>query len=439
MAASDKEDVLDYEWDFVDIDGYLVEFDCQQCRRVLREPILTECCGQNFCRACIDPAVKDSKPCPFCGEAEFNSLRNKKTERKIFALDVYCPMRNRGCLWIGELRKRDEHLRAKDSCEYFDVPCPQGCCEAVQRRHLTKHLESDCPKRAYLCEHCDFKATYEVVSGHHWPQCAKYPLPCPNQCGVDPVERCQFDRHLQECPLQVVECEYRYAGCEARVQLQAISRHMEDAIQSHLKLVSVAAMKSSQELQESLTRQRVEMQKALHEKDRELQVKDAQILELNTALRETVAENKALRERVRDLEDLQGMRSFSIEKVSDYKKAQSEWWYSPDFYSHNEGYMLRLAVVVNSDAGGGAMSVYLCVREGEFDDALKWPQKVQATVQLVDMTHGHQPYRRVLTSKTGTKGYRSIIEWRPFITHTELDDYIHEDTLHFRVRVELLD
>ena len=127
MAASELGND-DYEWDFIEPPA--ADFDCEECHNVLREPFLTTCCGRHFCQACIDPVIKEGKRCPLCGEEELTAFLDKKTRRKIFSLDVRCPMWQRGCKWVGELRDRSDHLGEK--CQFVDVSCSNACGEHVR-------------------------------------------------------------------------------------------------------------------------------------------------------------------------------------------------------------------------------------------------------------------------------------------------------------------
>ena len=275
MAASDEK--VDYEWEFLDPPPN--EFDCPICHRILRDPILTDCCGTHFCRDCIQPKLKDGKPCPSCNNAEFVFMLDKSMKRRVFAFDVRCPMWRRGCRWQGELGKREEHMDPKNGdCAYVDVDCSKGCGGRVQRRELAVHLEQVCPQRQYVCDYCPFEATYEVVSVQHWPECENYPLPCPNECGVGTVERRHFEQHLQECPMQEVECDFSYAGCMVKVQRKDMARHMEDNSQSHLKAVSVFTLnlskdfgKKIQEKEQQLTDQEERLQQQLTNQEERLQ------------------------------------------------------------------------------------------------------------------------------------------------------------------------
>ena len=472
MAASEQGNA-DYEWEFIEPPAS--DFDCEMCHNVLREPVLTTCCGRNFCQACIDPVVKEGKPCPSC-EGELTVFIDKKTKRKIFGLDVRCPMWRRGCKWVGELGGRSDHLDEKNGdCRFVNVSCSNACGGRVQRRELPTHLEQACPKRAYVCDYCLFEATFDVVTTQHWQVCGYFPLPCPNKCDVGRVERQNLKQHLKECSLQEVECDFSYAGCQVKLQRKDFASHMEENTQNHMrmtqgKLRDVAAgieekfrrdlqatenqiaelqeankdqkeqfrkeiaqlQERVKEVQDQKNRQIAEVQEALKQKDQQLAGIAAQGREKDEQITRLVA---VLNERVVFLESrVVGFPfEFTMPNFSSYKREQSKHYKdAPCFYTHNEGYRIQVQTVANSIAGNGVMSVYVFVVKGNFDDQLKWPLKATMTLQLIDPTGGHGPYESSAQGQ-GKKGGRELCKWYPFITHTELEKYIRNDSLRFQV------
>ena len=59
---------------------------------------------------------------------------------------------------------------------------------------------------------------------------------------------------------------------------------------------------------------------------------------------------------------------------------------SESFYSHTNGYKMRLRVYPNGDGCGYGthLSVWCCVMRGECDDILPWPFKHDVTFELID-------------------------------------------------------
>ena len=234
MAASSK--IGGYKCEFL---GTISEdFVCGICKHVAREPHLTGCCGMTVCKACITRVLEDKKPCPSCETAEFTTLLNVKYQRRVIALEVRCTMKDRGCEWTGKLEGLEAHLDlSTGDCEYVDVECPNKCDQAVEKHNLNTHLTNSCPKREFTCQHCNFKATYEVVFNDHWPQCSFYPVPCPNACGIQAIERGDVEAHLLQCSLEVIECDFSHAGCNTKLPRQDMERHVEESTQKHLVLM----------------------------------------------------------------------------------------------------------------------------------------------------------------------------------------------------------
>jgi len=175
---------------------------------------------------------------------------------------------------MGKVEQLDTHLDVNTGdCQYVDVECPEKCGQQVQKYQLATHIADNCPKRDFTCMHCDFKATYEVVSEKHWPECQNYPVPCPNRCQIGAVERNTLEDHLNMCSLQFIECDFSYAGCNEKLQRQDMEKHVEENTQKHLALVAAASIKMKREFQE----QRDEFQGHLEQKDKHIKVVEEQL------------------------------------------------------------------------------------------------------------------------------------------------------------------
>ena len=78
------------------------ETDCRICLLTLHEPYLVSCCGQNFCKTCIERYQKCRKSCLMCRK-NFKIYPNKGLKRSLEKLRVYCTRFNSSCEWRGEL------------------------------------------------------------------------------------------------------------------------------------------------------------------------------------------------------------------------------------------------------------------------------------------------------------------------------------------------
>jgi len=462
MTSSEKGNE-EYEWEFVDPPPN--EFDCPICRNVLSEPNLTTCCGSHFCEVCIEPIVREGKPCPECNERGFSAFLDKSIRRKIFEFDVRCPMWRRGCNWNGELANRNKHLDV--DCQFVDINCPKSCGVRVQRHELPGHLARDCPKRNYVCDFCDFEANYDVVITQHWPVCENFSLPCPNECGVGAVNRCHFEEHLCECPLQVVECDFNYAGCTAKVHQQDLRQHMEENTQNHLRILAQFTVDTIKQLCEEKDQQIADLRQEKdqqiaelrREKDQQIadlrQEKDQQIADLRQEKDQQIADLRQEKDQqITDLlaklpsdQEMEERESldvsvefchsfqFSMPKFSYRKARKPEHWYSSDFYT-SDGYKMQISVVTNSGTGDGVISVYAYVKRGRFDHKLAWPLKATISLQLNNPNGEYSPYERSLEGewkRTTFIDRRNFCKWDPFITHAEVENYLKDDTLHFQV------
>ena len=137
-----------------------------------------------------------------------------------------------------------------------------------------------CILHSLLCEQAVIYGT-NVTESDHLPNCTKYPEPCPNQCEIGTVPRCDMEKHLTQCPLQLVECEFVQAGCQVRVPRRDLARHVEEGGQRHLLNMSLLNLSLTKELHQKMAekdQQIAELQEQLQEQSSKLekQIKDLQ-------------------------------------------------------------------------------------------------------------------------------------------------------------------
>ena len=481
MAESSR--VGSYKCEFIDeVSEYLI---CGLCKHAANGPSITTCCGELFCQACIASALDEKKPCPSCEKPTFSTFLNLKLERKIKNLCVHCTMKDRGCQWTGQLEQLDTHLEVETGdCEYVDIECPEKCGQQIQKRQLANHIANECPERDFVCQYCGFKATYDIVSNKHWPECQNYPVPCPNECNIGAVERNILEDHLNTCPLQVVECAFSYAGCNKKLQRQDMDKHMEQSTQEHLALMAAANVRMSREFEKKLQEQRDEFRGYLEQKLQEQQAElKAQSIEFQTKLKENEQQtrnaNQKLEREVYQLqkkyEELQTKQDKQIraagtkitdnerqiqEKTTQIEKRVSdcESYHFPSIvmdnfkledrgvvqknsqflYTHSGGYKFRF-VVSEQEVH---MSVKLEAHSGLFDDSLQWPAKCTITLQLLNQhrDQDHVTVTKELEWKQPTDGPEPIIFSNKFIAHNDLKwnaekqtQYLKDGRLCFRI------
>ena len=243
MSASNK-------FEFIDcVPDYLC---CKKCNLVASRLTVITCCGESFCQSCIADTQNEGKPCPACGEKDFNTFEQIKNQKQIASLQVYCSMKERGCDWSGTLEQLDTHLDPdQDNCQYVDTKCPLNCHMTIPKNKVEQHVAQHCAKRPYVCQHCNFKATYEEVVDTHLPECKYVPLQCPNLCGVT-FERDFMEDHMKMCRLEAVGCEFSSVGCEGQFRREDQEEHTKQNSQKHLTLTASLAVETKEQLQQKL-------------------------------------------------------------------------------------------------------------------------------------------------------------------------------------------
>ena len=170
---------------------------------------------------------------------------DKRLRRSLYAFRVRCVHQKSGCEWIGELGELERHLNPNTElgrqfigCAYAEVACTY-CHKYFQRRHVHAHESESCPQRPFSCDYCeDYGSVYEDVVNNHWPVCKWYPVPCPNECGVNP-ERQNVETHVNTvCPLTVVNCDFHYAGCEVQLVRKDMPTHLAESLATHISLLT---------------------------------------------------------------------------------------------------------------------------------------------------------------------------------------------------------
>ena len=440
------------------------EYFCPVTFELLSDPKQTSCCGHHLSGEVVSRLLHEGKSCPLCNEPNFVVTDDKYFKRKTNELKVRCPHKRNGCEWMGELGNLDLH-------------------------------SNSCPKRPWQCKLCDFEGTYDVGTSDHLDNCTKQAEPCPNQCEIGTVPRCDMEEHLTQCPLQLVECEFAQAGCQVRVPRQDLARHMEEWGQRHLLSMSLLNFSLTRELhqkmaekdqqiadlQEQLQQQNSKLEKQIQdlqeqtEKQLQTQLEDnlqkqatqmarvqeqqketeKQISGLQTQLQN---ESKTLQQQVRvqgeQIQDsvclLTGFRppfrmtltKFNVHRAGGRRGS----WYSDPFYSQTGGYKFSLAIDTNGhlSASGTHISAYLHSMLGEYDGDLAWPIQITAHLQLLNQRgdHGHVVQSLKCSKVAKGPGPREIAQ--KFIAQSALGynaakntEYLKDDCLHFRLYLKL--
>ena len=219
-----------------------VEIECPVCLNILTDPHLVSCCGHNFCGSCIERVKASNGSCPMCKEKKYQSFIDKKCSRIINGLEVYCSNKEKGCQWKGELKNMSTHLnreKREGECQYEEVKCRIGKCqERRQRRYLKFHEDKVCPQRPFQCQYCGEGGTFLSITKDHYEECRQYPVTCPNKCVSTNMPRGSLTAHINECPLEPVDCVFSWAGCNDKPLRKDVHVHTADT--KHMTLLAVA-------------------------------------------------------------------------------------------------------------------------------------------------------------------------------------------------------
>ena len=317
-----------------------------------------------------------------------------------FVSQVKCKNQEQGCIWVGELRDLQSHL--KEGCPYGITDCTLGCGDRMQRRGLPDHLQHHCLLRKVECKYCGLEAAYEVIMDEHYELCPKVPVTCPNACSNATFQREDLASHAETCPLEPIHCEFKEIGCEVVVARKDMENHMHDSQGSHqlLTLSALAGLRLALQAQKTETEQlKEELQKSRHEQERLKTLVSAtrQI----SALPSTLVSGQTRLCVMQQHLEADAERSLAtpflpvVLKMDGYqqKKDSRELWVSSPFYAGSFGYKFCLCVYADGCCNGEYthLSAYVHLMPGEFDDQLDWPIEEEITVelqnQLADSNH----------------------------------------------------
>ncbi|XP_011404978.1 PREDICTED: TNF receptor-associated factor 3-like [Amphimedon queenslandica] len=187
-----------------------MEIDCPICLNILTDPHIVSCCGHNFCGSCIERIKASNGSCPMCKEKDYLSFVDKKCSRRINGLEVYCSNKEKGCQWKGELKNMSTHRnkeKIEGECQYEEVKCRyEKCLERKQRRYLKDHEDRECDQRPFQCQYRGEEGTFLSITKDHYEECRQYPVTCPNKCVSTNMPRGSLTAHINECPLEPVDC-----------------------------------------------------------------------------------------------------------------------------------------------------------------------------------------------------------------------------------------
>jgi len=420
---------------------------CTICQYPSREPYLSNCCGNTFCKSCLEGVKKATtvtKACPICRNEKFVTVDNKQADRVIRGHHVFCTNKEKGCAWKGELNDIVYHLENNKGCQFEEVTCPNGCGRQVQRPSLAGHVENECAHRKICCQYCGIKEDHQFIANGHMEQCPKLPIPCPNKCKVDVVTRDSIDKHRKICPLEIIHCEY---GCKERMVRMDQNKHDKEKMEEHLSF-------NKRELDD--------IKKVLAELVSDLQKK---IAEIETAAQKRITELASkLEDKTKEIEQVRfelirhnQLNCEAIQLSSSDRlvpvivkiptKRHGTRLHSDPFYTHDKGYKMCLGIHL----GANNLGIWIKIMKGPNDGSLTWPLKGQCEVKLLNQIKNSDHYSQ--HGKYTENGHMRITEaernhidmWynHRFISiadltkHSSACQYLKDDTIFIQVDYKL--
>ena len=296
LAKCIKSNLESMQCKFVDPFPKEVQTDCSICLHLLNEPYVVGCCGYRFCKSCLVPTIRC---CPLCKTYKFDKLPDKQLERLLNQRAVYCLLQNSGCNWTGELSKLSSHLNfddglSKAACQYLPFPCA-FCGDYFKRVDMSSH-QNICVSRPSECIFCNYKCPFKYLSTHS-TRCPKQLRLCKNHCGEQRFTPDQMNAHLaNDCPLEMVSCEFRFAGCGIRYLRKDLEEHMDERVKMHLRLMTT----KYKQLQEKESKASSALQPLKEENTR----LSKSISELSIENQKLAAENEMLKKKVEEVKNI---------------------------------------------------------------------------------------------------------------------------------------
>ena len=205
--------------------------ECEICLDVLNDPVQTSCCGQSYCKKCVDQL--QNKVCPHC-RANLEIFPDKKSVRLINDLEIKCPFFiGKRCRWKGCASELKNHL---ESCDIKPITCPLGCGKLYEVRNMEAH-SFFCNYRLVSCKYCKEQVKHKDKL-KHYDICPEMPIQCPNACSSEEkITREKMKEHLDVCPDQEVSCKYSEFGCDIKAKRKDYEDHLSSCFELHLHLV----------------------------------------------------------------------------------------------------------------------------------------------------------------------------------------------------------
>ncbi|XP_066021660.1 TNF receptor-associated factor 4-like [Pocillopora verrucosa] len=287
--------------DFVFVDELSLGQICPICLVAMCNPVQTVC-GHRFCESCLLGTFREGvgRVCPQDRTSipeDGGYFRDVAWERDILSLRVKCKKSARGCDWTGMLRYYEDHVQL---CEYEDVFC-DDCNEELQRRSLNTHQTTECHNRIVQCEHCAIEFAFRLIESHE-DECLRWPLDCPQECGVLGIPREQVESHvMDDCMMTLVPCPYEEAGCNFYDKRSNLNAHIDASCEEHLSKTWSKLLQTTERVNE-LEQVELHMQADIDSVKKSLEEAKGDVEQLKLSEAERKLENLQLKKDVLELQ-----------------------------------------------------------------------------------------------------------------------------------------
>ena len=451
-------DMAEGGYDYVFLEPLPDRIICKICDLPCYEAEKSKCCGHVFCKSDLMKMKSSSRSyvCPMCRVKPLVTYPDRAIDREIKGLRIYCPYSRDGCKWSGELVNLEDHLNKGKNCVM------RRCNRCKQRIHhtaMTSHTNKECP---CYCQYCGITEKREVIRNQHKENCQKYPLSCPNSCGLGNILRCDMKKHKKVCPLEVVSCSY----CGVDVVRKDEEWHKRESIE-HVMLMcqnvySDAAHKQAADHKKSIdliTQYNKACMNRMEENYNTISDKLDYFMYVAIAVAVLLLILAAVSA---DAEVPQSDKApvlvapivFKMPGFAEKMKNAEQWW-SPPFFAFWKGYQICLNVYVggNDDTH---LSAYLFLMNGPHDDNLAesghWPFRGTFTIELLNQLSDNDHHAikvsfdgdtpRECTNRVLGKDSKMAHGWGEtmVISHEDIlhcGKYLKNNILYFRISYEI--
>ena len=401
---------------------------CKICCLPCCEAQLSICCGHAFCKSCLKSnfcfdSTNVKSTCPVCRADKFISFPQHQADREIKGLLIYCPNKESGCEWVGELNDIHKHIQDGKCC---DVKCDK-CDKTLLSTGVKSHLDTECP---CYCPYCDITAEREAISSEHKEKCHKFAPACPNNIAVDNLPNDELDVLIDKVFSET-----------SRILQNFIRLYLPITVAVTL-LFNLGAVATPDLLAQT--------HYSISEPTTPLQAVQQYYYQLSLS-------DWSTKHRV--LGELSNQVAPAIVKMPNFTKEleNKEEWFSNPFFAFEGGYQMCLRV----DAAGGGkckgthVSVQLYLMKGPHDDELEqsghWPLRGTFTIELLNqlndsdhhsrMVQFHHYHCKKCTDRVtgliayGGRGYPDFISHDTLLHHSN-NSYHKNDLLIFRISYE---